>query len=205
MEPEAQRIRDLAEEYITQVELPLTKPLQQYVLCPVGITASGKTTVIKPLSQMLSLVRISGDEIRFFLSEKGYGWGSATKISYIVAKHFAKQGYSIAIDSDCADTEKAAEITSFAKEIHARVVWIHINPPEEYIINKIRNYSGPKLFGSNEAVLKNFESRKHLHETLDYPFVYTFDTSKDTVNKQIEEAIGIIQNITKNNNADNRR
>ncbi|MDE1944098.1 MAG: hypothetical protein KGH97_01205 [Patescibacteria group bacterium] len=48
---------------------------RQVFLAPVGRVGAGKTTVVKPLAERLGLVRISSDEIRKLLKERGLGYG----------------------------------------------------------------------------------------------------------------------------------
>ena len=67
-----------------------------------------------------------------------------------------------------------------------------INPPEEFILNKLRNHKPTWLFKNADEAIKNYEARKPLHQNLDFDFAYTFDTSKPDLDEQIEEATKII-------------
>jgi len=62
------------------------------------------------------------------------------------------------------------------------------NQSEEFIINKLKNQKHSWLFKDAEDAINNYLARKPLHQNLDFPFTYTFDTSKSNLNEQITEA-----------------
>lgn len=83
--------KQIIKKYEETLEIPDTKPEKQIMVCPVGVVASGKTTVIKPLSKKLSLLRISTDEIRKLLKENGYSYDSVKDLAFDLAdKYFGK-------------------------------------------------------------------------------------------------------------------
>lgn len=185
------------EEYDRSLLTPSQPQRKQFVLCPVGIVGSGKTTVLKPLSEKLSLVRISGDEIRKSLKEHGLGYDAVVSIGAALSKKYLAQGYSLALDSDAASSRSKAVIKNAEQEFGAMPIWIHIHPPEEFILNKLRMYKHTWLFKDADQAIQNYMDRKSLHENLEeYPFVYTFDTSKTDLDKQVMEAVSIIEKIT---------
>lgn len=172
------------------LEIPSVKPTPQFFLCPVGLVGAGKTTVMRPLTKELGLVRISTDELRRLLKEHRFGWDEAEEIALAVGGKFAREGYSIGIDADCIRAEKRAKIEKHAKELGARVLYVHIAPPEEFIINKLMSFEHSWLFRDGAHAVENYRLRKPLHENLGgIPFTYTFDTSRDDLSKQIEEAV----------------
>lgn len=189
---------DLASKYEPQISIPAHKPIEQFILCPVGLLGSGKTTVVTPLAQVLSLVRISGDEIRKLQKDNGYGYERTKQISEILAKKYLEEGYSICVDSDCASPKTREILNRAVQQFNVRLVWIHINPPEEFIINKLRNFKHTWLFRDGEEAVENYLARKELHKNLDMPFVYTFDTSRDDLDEQIIECARIIEEQTGN-------
>lgn len=178
---------EVAKEYEKTVVMPEQKG-KQFLLCSVGLVGAGKTTVLKPLAEKFGLVRISTDEIRKILKEKGYGYKAAESIALSVGEKYARQGHGIAIDADCSRAEKRREIEEVARKINIPVIWIHVNPPEEFIINKLKNYPHTWLFKDAEQAIQNYYARKPLHEKLDFDFTYTFDTSRSDLGKQIDEA-----------------
>src|SRR3989344_7504565 len=95
----------IRKKYQKQLMLPpIDKvPVKQFFLCPVGLVGSGKSTVMKPLSEMLSLVRVSSDEIRKILKEWRVDYGELLEIVQPLAEELALQGFSIAFDADCGN------------------------------------------------------------------------------------------------------
>ncbi|MFA6072331.1 MAG: hypothetical protein WC810_27530 [Janthinobacterium sp.] len=90
----------ILEKYKESIEIPPTKPTKQWILCAIGLVGAGKTTVIKPLSQSLNLVRISTDEIRRILLENGYNLLRTIELAKFLTKKFLDDGYSLALDGD---------------------------------------------------------------------------------------------------------
>ncbi len=187
----------IVRSYTAQLTLPDGRPISQYFLCPIGLVGAGKSTILKPLAERLQLLRISTDEIRKLLKEQGYNQVRTAEIAYFIIQNFAKQGYSIAIDADCAGHNVAETIKKAAQSIGAQTIWIHINPPEEFILNKLKNYKHTWLFKDSDDALASYYRRKPLHEELDFPFAYTFDTSKNNVAEQIEDAASVIDALVK--------
>lgn len=179
---------NISQLYEKQLELPSAKPVRQILLCPVGLVGSGKTTVVKPLSQALSLVRIATDEIRKILKEKGFNYVRTREIAKNLIVKYLKQGFSVAIDADCVGFSHEL-INEVSQDPRIKVIWIHINPPESFILNKLRNYKHTWLFKNADDAIHCYQERKPLHEYLDMPFLYTFDTSRDDLGVQIEGAI----------------
>ncbi len=184
---------EIIEAYRPQIKVPEHKPEKQFFLCPVGLVGSGKTTVLKPLAEKLNLVRISGDEIRQLLKERGYGYELTWEIGQKLAGEFVRRGYSIAHDTDCATPRTQEYLKQLAEEVGAKMIWIHINPPEEFIINKLRNFKHTWLFKNGDEAVENYLARKPLHKNLSILFTYTFDTSRNDLDKQIEEGLVAIQ------------
>jgi shikimate kinase len=140
-------IRRIISLYESTLEIPENKPKNQFILCPIGIVGAGKTTVIKPLSKKLSLLRISSDEIREILKKNGFDYSRTKEIAYAIIKKYIKQGFSIAIDGDCVSEDNQNRIKELEKEYSSiKVFWIHINPPEEFIINKLKKIKHSWLF-----------------------------------------------------------
>ncbi len=162
-----------------------------------GVVGSGKTTVIKPLSKKLSLLRISTDEIRKLLKENGYGYESVKDMAYGLAEKYLSLGFSIAVDGDCNSEEAQKRIKELKEKYGFVIFWVHINPPEEFIINKLKNYNHTWLFTDANQAIENYKSSKVRHTNLDFPFAYTFDTSRDDLAKQIDEAVSIIDDEDK--------
>lgn len=176
--------------YLRQIVVPKHKPTKQYLLCPIGLVGAGKTTVVKPLSEKLSLVRISGDEIRKLFKESGYGYEKVEQLAFELIQRFLHAGYSVCIDSDCA--AKIDQIKQVAAAKNLTLIWIHINPPESFIINKLSNLT-PNWLGTAEEMVANYYERKPLHKDIDLDFTFVFDTSRSDIADQIESSLSVIE------------
>jgi|SRR3989344_262694 len=133
-------------EYEASLKIPRNKPKKQFFVLPVGLVGAGKTTVMKPLAEKLSLLRISGDEIRKILHNRALGYDSVWEVGKDLAEKYAKEGYSIAHDTDSANPKTIELATKMAEKLGVKLIWIHINPPEEFIINKLLNHKHTWLF-----------------------------------------------------------
>jgi len=135
MDLNAEELSSVREEYKSTLVLPKEDaiPARQFFLCPVGLVGAGKSTVIKPLSERLSLVRISSDEIRKMLKERGAGYDQLLEVVGPLAEELAAQGFSLAFDGDCGNPKTKEMITELVDKVDAKVLWIHVNPPEEFI------------------------------------------------------------------------
>ena len=183
---------NLISEYEKALYIPAEKPHPQFLLCPVGLIGSGKTTVIKPLSEKLSLVRISSYELRKLFKENGLGYDHIYEAAAKITEKYIRLGYSIAIDGDCASEHSRELISKAERDLGIRAVWVHINPPESFIIDKLKRFKHTWLFTDADQAIRNYQERKPLHKDLDMPFVYTFDPSRDDLDRQLEEAVKVI-------------
>ncbi len=182
---------DIASEYEKQLIIPASKTAKQFIVCPVGLIGVGKTTVMKPLCERLSLIRISTDDIRKLLHDRGLGYESLPEIVIPLCQKYIDLGYSLGIDADCSGKTAIKVLEDLEKKRPIPVYWIHIIAPEEIILERLRSRSS-WLFKDGEEAVKNYMERKPLHENLTMPFVYTFDTSRGDVQVQVEEAAQII-------------
>lgn len=168
------------------------KKKPQCIVCPIGLVGAGKTTVMRPLSERLSLLRISTDELREILQERGFDYDRVWELAMSVGRAYAREGYRIGVDADCADHETQEALDAVSTELHIPILYIHINPPEDFIIHKLRTFKHTWLFSDADHAVKNYFARKPVHAHLGMPFVYSFDTSKDNIASQVEEAADII-------------
>lgn len=191
MESTEEILRRVTDEYRKTVELPESKPRVPYLLCPVGLVGAGKSTVIIPLAKRLSLVRISTDEIRRLIGERGEAWDRVPEAAYALVREFAFSGYAVAIDSDCAAFSE--QIINEAEKYGLPVFWIHIDPPEDFIIRKLTSYGHSWLFRDADEALATYRERKAFHEHLTMPFTFRLDPSRDDIRDQIEACARIIE------------
>lgn len=144
----------------------------------------------------MSLLRVSIDEIRKLLKENGYGYESVKNSIYSLAEEYITKGFSISVDGDCNSKEAQERIKELKEKYQIKVYWIHIDPPEEFIIKKLKNYKHTWLFKNTESAIENYKNSKARHEDLNFSFIYTFDTSRNDLNEQINDCAYIIKNDT---------
>ena len=189
-------LREITEEYEKSLVIPAIKNKPQWILMPVGLIGAGKTTVVKPLAERLNLIRMSTDEVRKKLKEKGYSYARCRDIIHELSYKYLDLGYSIAIDGNTGST---AGIEYNAKTLKAfpdvQQIFIHINPPEEFIVNKLTNYKHSWLFKNSEHAIEKFYENKESFSKPDLLFVYEFDTSRSDLTAQLDEATAIIKKI----------
>jgi len=188
-------IKKIVRLYEKKLKIPIKKLNKLLLICPVGFVGAGKTTVIKPLSRQLSVLRISTDEIRKILKDNGYNYDRAKEITFYFADKFLARGFSIALDTNCASIESQKYIKAIKNKFRVKVIWLHINPPEKFIINKLKNYRHTWLFENSDNALRNYYHTKVLYKDLTFPYLYTFDPSKPNLKYQIKEAANLIGKI----------
>jgi shikimate kinase len=184
----------ISREYEKTLNIPAQKPKPQWMLMPVGMIGAGKTTVLRPLAEQLNLIRVSTDEVRKILKEKGYSYEGCREIAHAIQKKYLDLGYSIAVDANTGSEEgiKFNE-RSKGEYPHVRQIFIHINPPVEFIINKLKNYKHSWLFKDGEHAVERFLFHKQNFKLPNLPFVYTFDTSKENIKEQVDECVKVIR------------
>lgn len=193
--PTEGELAELIADYEKTLSLPDVVRTPQLLVCPVGLVGAVKSTVIKPLSEKLELVRISTDEIRHLLKDRGFTFALVEEIGLFLLKKNLIFGFSVALDADCAGSAYKFILQVPQKFPKVKVVWLHVNPPEEFILNKLKNYEHTWLFKDADEAVANYFRRKPLHERLDMPFLYTFDTSRRDLENQVSEAIKLIEKI----------
>lgn len=189
------QMKEIEGLYMESIEIPTTKNRTKILLCPVGLVGAGKTTVIEPICKELNLVRVSTDEIRKILQEKGFNFIRTVETALRIVKYFLGEGYSVAIDADCISPKAQDCIQKVQKEYNAVPIWIHIKPPEKFIINKLKNYDHDWLFRDADHAISDYKRRKPLHKEhlKDIDFYFKFDSSKDDLDEQINKFLDKIK------------
>lgn len=196
--------KEVLEEVMKECEetliIPLTKNKPQWMLMPVGLVGAGKTTVIKPLAERLGLIRLSTDEVRQKLKLKGYSYEGCREIIRELSNKYLNLGYSLAFDANTG-SKIGMEYNKKTLEAFPNVhqVFIYVNPPEEFIINKLKNYKHTWLFKDSEHAVKSFYENKKDFSRPNLPFVYEFDPSRSDLAKQIDEAVIAINKLLTTN------
>lgn len=184
---------EVLKEYETTLIISKNKQTPQWMLMPVGLIGSGKSTVTKPLADHFGLIRISTDEIRQVLKQKGFSYEGARDIAHNLQIKYLNQGYSIAVDANTGSATGIEFNKKTEKDFpHVRQIFIHINPPEEFIVNKLKNYKHTWLFNDGEEAVCNFKENLKKFSLPNLPFIYEFDTSRENLDQQIGEAIDLI-------------
>lgn len=175
-------IEQLEALYEKSLVLPQEKREHKILLCPVGHVASGKTTVIKPLSEMLHLVRISTDELRVLARDNDIPCHEHVVAFNLVRKYLA-EGYSIACDFDCSSLEAREFLEAESLLHHAKVLFLKVNPPQAWIMNKIQkmNYSEDGLFKDISVGLAEIERSFTTMTFPDIEYACEFDTSSPSL------------------------
>mgnify|MGYP001584860069 FL=1 len=196
MKLDAKDILLIQQEYKKQLALsPVNKvPIKQFFLCPVGLVGAGKSTVMRQLSEMLSFVRISSDDIRELLKEHGADYEHLMEIVRPLAEELAARGFSIGFDADCGNPKTKELILKLAERMGAKVFWIHINPPEDFILNKLRAYNHSWLFKDGEEAVENYyhQKQKRLEEKTHFDFLASIDTSRSDLADQIRNVASLV-------------
>lgn len=189
-------LEEVAKEYEKSLVIPAIKSYPQWMLMPVGLVGAGKTTVVKPLAECLGLIRMSTDEVRQKLRERGYSYEGCRDITHELSKKYLDLGYSLAIDANTGSKAGIEYNEKTAKAFpNVRQVFIYVSPPEEFIINKLKNYKHTWLFNNGEQAVQHFYENKRSFSRPDLPFVYEFDTSRNDLTAQIDEAVAAIKKM----------
>lgn len=182
--------------YMSQIEKYDDTPSMQYILCTVGLIGAGKSTVMIPLARKLKIPRISGDEIREMLKKHGYSYKRMREMAYSIVDQLLSEGNSVAIDVNCGSQNSYPRIKKAIDKYTLRAFWVHINPPEKFIVQKLQNHKHTWLFDSGDDAVAAYYGSKKKHGDLakfSEEFIYTFDTSRQDIDEQIDEAYRIIK------------
>jgi len=185
---------EISRAYEASLKTPTGKHQPQILVCPVGLVGAGKTTVIKPIADQVGLLRISTDDIRHMLKDRGFNYLRLMEIARPLVEKYLKQGQSLALDMDCVGSAYQF-ILQAERQMHLKVIWLHIAPPETFILHKLRNFKGGWMVDDNEKMVETYFARKPLHEHLDMQFLFVFDTSRADLGRQIADATQAIQAV----------
>lgn len=192
-----EELEQIADEYYDLIEKPAAaKRSPQFSLCIIGLVGAGKSTVLRKLCEHIPMVCESGDEVRKLLFEKNLPqFDSATiaKIGERVIDRLKREGYRVAYDNDFANPEIRAAMLKHNQRLGTPVLWIRIMPPEDFIINKLRNYKHTYLFSDADEAIANYVKRKAFHQReaaalAVLPYISTFDTSSPNLDQQVADA-----------------
>ena len=184
---------EIYQEYKNSILLPSKKPTRQFMLCPVGLVGSGKSTVVKAFAQKLFLVTISSDEFRHRLKSRGFNYDRAKELTMSIGREFIENGYSVAFDMNCGSAGSKKGITQIESQYGIPTIWIFVNPPEDFILNKLKNYPHTWLFSSGEEAVNGYFKYKEAYGDFGaIDFACEIDPSRDDLSEQIENAAKVI-------------
>lgn len=191
MEKAKKSLLDIELEFKNSLKIPIIKPTKQFFFCPVGLIGSGKSTIAKIISERLNLLRLSTDELRRILKENEYDFELVGETGLRIANEFARLGFSIALDLDCGNPQVKEFVEKIARDLNAKVVWVHINTPEEFIIKGLRkdHHFRAWLADTSEKMIDNYyvQKEKRIRENTSFDFLCTLDNSRSDIDMQIDE------------------
>ncbi len=180
-------IEKLQKLYQEKLIIPSVKRKHKIMLCPIGYIAAGKTTVMKPLSEKLGLVRLSTDELRVLAREEGIPCHEYA-VTLNLIRYYLSKGYSIACDFNCASVEMKADIEIESTNGGAETIFIKIDPPKEWIMEKVKNmtYTKEGLFKDKEVGISEVERSFREHQLPELNYAHVFDTSSSNLKDEID-------------------
>lgn len=189
-----QETDELLKIYEAQLNIPARKDGPQFFICPVGQVGSGKTTVINKLAEQFPFVRLSNDELRKLKKEHGFTTADYRLVRNRLAEKYAREGYSIAFDSNSSSPATKGFVEELSSALHVPLIWIHVNPPEKYILDKLRNYKHTWLFRDADEAFQNYFQQKETRQRDDHDiaYLYEIDTSQADLSPQIQELARLI-------------
>lgn len=165
------------------------KSLPQYVIALVGLVGSGKTTVAQALTQQLAVVRLSNDEARDLLRQRGFNFLHVRELSYRVGYQLMSEGYNLVLDMDCASTKSQKVIAELQREFpRVTVYWVRVTAPEEVILKRLKERNDYDWKREGEGIESTYHYRKTLHQNLPMQFTAEIDTTKE-VAEQVEQLV----------------
>lgn len=192
-------------EYEKKIEIPKQLSPYKFILAPVGLVGSGKTTVVKPLSKRFSLIRISSDEIREILKGLNYSYtqDDVMYIAEVLLKKYLNKGYGVTFDSNCEN--KIDIIDKLGQDFHVKIMWVNINPPEKFILDKLKNmhYNEGHVFKNADQAISTYFKDKPIHRNLKMTFIAEIDTSQIDIKDKINKVGNRIENFLNKDNLHN--
>ena len=161
----------------------------RFLICPMGLVGSGKSTCLTQILKCLPMkvVRVSTDELRRFVIQSGSTpCKREIDAAYLrLVRHLLSYGYPVACDSNCFRLREP--ISSLASEMGIKAFWFKVNPPEEYIVKKLRAFEHSWLFRDSDHAVERFYHHKNKNPTpwhsVSEPF--SLDPSREDLFQQV--------------------
>lgn len=174
------------------IKLPPQTP-KPFILIPTGLTASGKTTIVRALAEHFSLVVIRTDDVRSYLEQHGYNLRRTIELGSRLVMSGLRRGYGVAIDADVVRGEDRSAMRALAKDLSMPLVSIKIVTPESVILERLRAENLAREYRGDEAVERYFE-RKELHSDSDLDHDVIFRGDED-IEPQLHAAFQVIEDL----------
>jgi len=177
--------------YAKSLKIPSQK-IGPIIVCPVRPVGAGKSTVMKLLCPKLKLIRIDLDGLRKLLKKEGMSYDRVHQMAIKLTDQYLAHDYGVGLDGNGGRKEIQKEIKQLAKKYKSKIFWLHIKPPQSYIINKLKNYHHTWLFKDAKQAIHNYQSTKNNYVDGRLPYLSTIDPSKPTIKKQIDKTVKLI-------------
>mgnify|MGYP001615256538 FL=1 len=129
---------EVQESFINSLKIDKRKTIQPLVVALVGLVGSGKSSVAQKLAPLIGATVIGGDRIRVELRKRGEPYKHQVRaITEASARFVIKNGGSVIIDSDHADSNKRENIQEKVDEVGARLVFIRVHSDIDLAIGRI--------------------------------------------------------------------
>ncbi|GEM_PF-2827119 len=132
-----------------------------FIIAFVGVVGSGKTYLAKILARRLRAKRITTDDIRVALRERGESYDSAPTITRQRAETCLRRGQSVILDFDAINPDRDREFRELAQLANARLYRIEVRTSERLIIVRLRRktYTPRDLFRNAEQAIRVYFQR----------------------------------------------
>ena len=185
-------LRLVADECFAKLVFPANKPVVQFLLCPIGLVGSGKTSVLHALQQHLDFVRVSTDDIRAILKRDGFNFQRTAELAMQIVVRCIEGGFSVALDADCARAGISSFMEKFVADHNVKLAWIHIKTPESVILERLAGGVSDRTYVGPQAI-SDYHRRKPLHDEFQVSFVYVFNETTLELSAQIPDAVKAIR------------
>ncbi len=186
-----ENIPSILQEYEKRIPLPERSSRKPWILAVVGLVGSGKTTVVKFIADQMNMPRISTDMLRHVLAENGFNMVRTVDLAKVLAQKYLEAGYSISLDGDAITPEHRELFAQAAKHFGIPLVLIHVNTPDETVLEQLRGNNEQQHSGLARDVEGSIEAharRKPLHEKYlqEITFDAVFDISQPDFHQRLE-------------------
>lgn len=147
---------EVADHLLKEVSRKPTTLQPTVLVAMVGLVGSGKSAVARELARHIKASVVEGDAIRVELRKRKMPFDHIRAIGEYMAIRLVKQGWSVVLDSDFADTDKRESVREVARRTKTRLAFIRVICEYDIILGRIvsANYGADDLFGSAQTSWK---------------------------------------------------